>query len=172
MVNTYSLTALVNEGEGIFDGFREGQPGFTATDFLAPVPGTFHVEAESAEAALEVMWAVGNRQGPDSYGRQWPSTVRSMSVGDVLVVKGHGVWKCARMGWEPTDEAAVLRGLFFGDRRLDLPRGWVADERPTSTEPLVKRDDVLSIVEVESWEEDPSMACYRIKESVESLPTY
>lgn len=63
-----------------FEEYRKG-------DQLVLV-GTFEVGGDSIEAALEDLFWVGNKQGPDSAGRRWPLDRRSMSVGDLVVVEG------------------------------------------------------------------------------------
>jgi hypothetical protein len=44
------------------------------------------VEAQTWEEALEKVWEVGNRMGSDHPGRTWSSDVRSVSIGDVVVL--------------------------------------------------------------------------------------
>jgi hypothetical protein len=42
------------------------------------------IEGDTPEQVAEATWFVGNRMGPDANGREWPSDVRSMCVGDVV----------------------------------------------------------------------------------------
>lgn len=47
---------------------------------------SIRIDARELDVALDMAWGVGNRTGVDAEGNYWPSTVRSMSVGDVLIV--------------------------------------------------------------------------------------
>jgi hypothetical protein len=74
----YLITANVNvarDGAG-FRGYQPHHPVATV--------GYFDVSAPDAIHAADIMFAIGNREGRDSEGREWPSDVRSLSVGDVL----------------------------------------------------------------------------------------
>jgi hypothetical protein len=89
--------------------------GPTAMMSLAPNDpvefiGRFEVEAPSVPEALERVWYVGNKMGPDALGKEWPSDHRSMCVGDVVTIRESGGgfdppcgrYVAAAVGWEPT----------------------------------------------------------------------
>ena len=78
---TVRVTAFENVTPG--SRFEEYRP-----DADLKLVGTFEVGGDSIEAALEDMFWVGNKQGPDSAGARWPLDRRSMSVGDLVVVEG------------------------------------------------------------------------------------
>lgn len=77
----FTFQAFTNETHG--SRFFRWNPG----DLMRYV-GTVTVEAETVEAACEVAWAVGNREGVDANGQRWPFFVRSLSVGDLLALVG------------------------------------------------------------------------------------
>lgn len=104
----FTVTAFVNEGPGRFFAFAPG-------DTLVHA-GTYTFEAESPEAALNLIWEVGNRMAVDANGTEWPPTVRSLSVGDVLVV-GDDVWSVAPVGFDPVPAAAWEVGLLYVEAR-------------------------------------------------------
>ena len=74
--------------------------------------GQFEIKAADwdDEHAAEGMFTVGNKMGCDIHGKEWPATVRSLSVGDVLRViqppnnrypEGHDTWlACGGTGWD------------------------------------------------------------------------
>jgi predicted kinase len=43
-------------------------------------------DGDSIERIAEKVWFVGNRMGKDANGNAWPSNVRSMSMGDMVVI--------------------------------------------------------------------------------------
>lgn len=76
----YQVTAFANVGE---DSFM----GWTPTAPMAEV-GVFAMDGDDASDAAEGFFAVGNRMCPDAAGDSYPTDVRSLSVGDMLVVVG------------------------------------------------------------------------------------
>lgn len=78
----YVVHALLNTAEHNFDGFHD-QWNDLATEHRL----SFTVEAVNPLHAAEALWPVGNKQAADADGKEWPHTVRSLSVGDVLYVE-------------------------------------------------------------------------------------
>lgn len=86
-MSIYHVIAAVNTAPGHYDGYTPGDP-------LAPVtarahayrPIVFAINADNTQAVLDEMWVLGNRVRDDVQGRCWPTDVRSLSTGDVLVV--------------------------------------------------------------------------------------
>lgn len=81
----YLITANVTVDRPHDRAFTEYQAG----DKVATV-GYYTVEADDPFAAAEMMFQIGNRYGHglELNGQEWPSDVRSLSVGDVLYVAG------------------------------------------------------------------------------------
>lgn len=80
-MTTYLVTPLINIGASNFTGFTPEHP-------LSYDPRLMlTVEADDVEAAGSAAFKVGNRMAADANGREWPSDVRSLSVGDVLVIE-------------------------------------------------------------------------------------
>lgn len=104
----YSITPYMNESEYHFGGYL---PGHTVQEVMA-----FDVLATSPLRAAEQMWTIGNRMGADVHGAEWPTNVRSLSVGDVLKVfehdytKPHGpTWYAvASFGWDEIAEPTIV----------------------------------------------------------------
>jgi len=75
--------------------------------------GRFEVDADSVPEALEVIWYVGNKMGPDANGAEWPSDRRSMCMGDVVNIRPidgsylppFGRYVAAMVGWDLLDRA-------------------------------------------------------------------
>jgi hypothetical protein len=82
--NRWVVTCLINTAEGNFAGFRAEHETALAYDIAL----VYTVEADSPTAAAEAAFAVGNRMADDADGKEHPSWVRSISVGDVLLVRG------------------------------------------------------------------------------------
>lgn len=86
-MSTFTAIALVNVGPHNFMGYTPDAP-------LAPVtesettcePIAFTLDVPSEDHALSAMNQIGNRAGFDRDGRMWPSDVRSLSNGDVVVL--------------------------------------------------------------------------------------
>jgi hypothetical protein len=103
------IRAFINDGEGRFLDFEAGDR--LATGPVLALPDT------SDQEALDAAWLAGNRMDAD---RPWPATVRSLSVGDVLVLRGGPAgptaraYAVARFGFAALDPAAVVDALAFG----------------------------------------------------------
>ncbi|WP_326581629.1 hypothetical protein OIE69_44415 (plasmid) [Actinacidiphila glaucinigra] len=82
----YAVTVYLNTAEHHYsNGYRPGDPVAHVTrPDGTPLTLTFTVL--SVDDAADAAWVVGNRQGRDDTGQDWPSDVRSVSVGDVLAV--------------------------------------------------------------------------------------
>lgn len=98
------------------DFFREWKPGqslaFDENDT------SLVVKASDELHAAEAAFGIGNRMGVDMTGRKWPSYVRSLSVGDVVLVSS---WKnaakafaVAPLGWTEVDVSDVRAVLEEG----------------------------------------------------------
>ena len=101
-MNTYEMAVLLNEGPGRFWKYGEG-------DTLRRIEPRLAVKGESIPEALEALWFVGNKHGPDLYGRTYPRTQRSLSSGDVALVfdangRYLGQWSCEALGWKQIGE--------------------------------------------------------------------
>lgn len=100
----WDVEVLINVGDDNFAGFQYEHPLATAPDLR------LRVRAEDAREAAERAFFVGNRMGPDEDGHNWPSDVRSVSVGDVAIVKGEyhkypQALICDSVGWTVKDPA-------------------------------------------------------------------
>lgn len=113
-MTTYDVWAYVSLD------FRNTSLGYQPKAPIATV-GRYRVEADDPNAAAEKMFAVGNRMEQDAEGRSWPSTVRSLSVGDLLAIedgtqrrKVTTFLAVERFGWkdvvEPTNPIQPLAG--------------------------------------------------------------
>jgi hypothetical protein len=102
----YTVTVWLNTGPDNTCGAGT-HPLTTAADLR------LRVDADSPQDAAEQAFAVGNRQAADTDGRSWPGEVRSVSVGDLLVVEadGHGTTclAVAPSGWTLLPEPANPR---------------------------------------------------------------
>lgn len=109
----YLVTANVNvaaRGLGMAEGYKPGHPVATV--------GYYDVQADDHEAAANIVWVIGNRMAADDNGQNWPSDVRSMSVGDVLYVADEDskvmIFAVSRFGWteveQPTNRCQVELG--------------------------------------------------------------
>lgn len=106
-----AVHTFLNLGAGIFVRFLDD-------DALMAGP-VVEIAATDAADVLDATYVVGNRMGADAHGRSWPSQVRSLSVGDVLVVEG-SAFVVAPIGFEPVDVARVERACREGVRRPEL----------------------------------------------------
>lgn len=76
----FTVTAYVNVSPDNFFGLKP-------RDCVAMV-GRYVIKADSPnQAAGGMFFTVGNRTGCDIHGQEWPSDVRSLSVGDLLKVE-------------------------------------------------------------------------------------
>jgi hypothetical protein len=106
-----TVHTFLNLGAGIFSDFL-------ADDALMAGPD-LAIDATDPTDALHETYAVGNRVGGDARGRSWPSQVRSLSVGDVLVVE-EAAFVVAPIGFTPVDAERVDRACREGVRRPEL----------------------------------------------------
>jgi len=74
-------------------------------------------------AAAEMMFVVGNREGDDDCGQSWPSDIRSLSVGDLVEIRGGGqvaYLAVAHVGYddvpEPTNTRVPIEGSYATSR--------------------------------------------------------
>jgi len=75
---SYSATVLMNGDTNFLHSYKEGDRlGYDARTIL-------HVPAQDVDAALNRVYAIGNRHGRDALGREWSSDIRSVSIGDVI----------------------------------------------------------------------------------------
>lgn len=119
-MQTITIATYLNDGPG---RFFEYQPG----DRLHVGPRVT-LDAPDEASALDVAWNVGNRQ-PDSGvvdiqwagdHDEWPSFVRSLSAGDVLVI-GETAWAVAHVGFVIIDGADLARSI--GPDAVESDRG-------------------------------------------------
>jgi hypothetical protein len=103
------VQTYINMGPGAFYGYRDG------LDLLEPGP-VVSAEGEDENIIAEHVFAIGNRMEADLDGQQWPSQVRSISVGDVIVI-GETAMACESMGWRfVMDTNAITSSLENGER--------------------------------------------------------
>ena len=100
---------------------KDGGPWEPGRPLVAePQLGSFFVTSDGPEGAAEVLFGIGNRMGADDDGRIWPSSVRSLSVGDVVVVvardsnKRQAVLTVNPVGWGIVEEADLFGVLTVG----------------------------------------------------------
>lgn len=82
----YEVRALVNVGDGNFFGYQPLHPMAEVTSIDGEVL-EFEVDAVDPLHAAAWMWVIGNKQGTDNNGREWPLDIRSLSVGDMVTVR-------------------------------------------------------------------------------------
>lgn len=78
------------------------------------------VQAPDADAAAEQAYVIGNRQATDAEGKAWPAWVRSVSVGDVMQVRGWGPDEAVDLTVMPLGFNAVTLG---DDSQWNRPGG-------------------------------------------------
>lgn len=86
--------------------------------------GLFHFLADDALEAAERMFEIGNTGATDTELHEWPSDVRSMSVGDLVCVTDEVGRKtflaCESLGWrdivEPSNRIVPLAGTIATSR--------------------------------------------------------
>lgn len=101
----FAIGTFLNDGDGRFWGYEE-------SDRLVAGPA-LDVEADSLDEALDIAWRIGNRM----YGSfSWPSNVRSLSVGDVLLILDSPMvaYAIESVGFKATSAEAVLRSVAYG----------------------------------------------------------
>jgi hypothetical protein len=104
-MTSFSISVYLNEGPTRMWEYKPGDPLQWVTDHI--------VVAESKDEALEVLWRIGNKMGPDASGGDYPSNQRSMCMGDVALVTMLGTippgaeWSTFHtveaMGWSAID---------------------------------------------------------------------
>lgn len=110
-IKEHTVQFSISVGLNLTCHFMEAMP---LRDAFVVLPETrnFFVHAKDSEAAAEAMFAVGNRQVPDVRGTIWPSNVRSVSTGDLVVVQTMGdrrLFVVQGMGWKDvTDVRAQM----------------------------------------------------------------
>lgn len=108
---TFHVEAYVNVDRECFFGLRP--------EHDIALVDTFEIKASGDQEAAGFMWTIGNKMSCDIHGKEWPSDVRSLSVGDVLRVKlgpchqypeGHiSVLGCASFGWDDLGDRLANR---------------------------------------------------------------
>lgn len=78
------------------------------------------VEADDADRAAEAAWIIGNREAADTDGKQWPAHIRSLSVGDVLQIRGWTADEAVDLVVAPLGFVAITLG---DDRHWNRPGG-------------------------------------------------
>jgi hypothetical protein len=120
----YAVTVFLNTAPLSFLGLQPSDPVATDSD------PTLTVVAGDPLAAAEQAFSIGNHMAADEDGRRWPTDVRSVSVGDLVGVRGPElarVWFFAVAGVgfvpvpEPTNPIAALAGSTATSRRADPP---------------------------------------------------
>jgi len=83
----HRVVAAVNTAPSHYDGYTPGDPLACVTARAGALgPIVFAINADDTLDVIEEMWVLGNRARDDRQGRCWPTDVRSLSTGDVLVV--------------------------------------------------------------------------------------
>jgi hypothetical protein len=111
----YTVAALINSGEGRFWKYEEG------TDKLTHEV-TIRIKADDIDAALNRAFEIGNRIGYDYEDNRWPSYVRSLSTGDVLLVDANGstsFYTIESIGFGITDAYQVMLSLLYGKEKVE-----------------------------------------------------
>ena len=101
------MHALVNEDGGMWR--------YTPGDRLSYV-GAFEVRTSEGgvHTDLEALWSIANRYGADVNDKIWPSTVRSMCTGDVVLVEragGFDAYVVTSFGFDRMEPADVIKSL-------------------------------------------------------------
>ena len=93
----------------LFDGWQPGTP------LASSVNTVVIVKADDIPTALEKGFAIGNRMAKDELGESWSSEIRSVSVGDVAVIRPVGdnatdvtAHAVRPIGWEQVSLLDVL----------------------------------------------------------------
>lgn len=105
-MTTMKVRAWTNETPPRFEEYTPGTPLDTAVDLVVPA-----FDESDFHGVLDKTWAIGNRMMSDANGKDWPVTVRSLSVGDVIAIAMPGgrewFWSVARFGFEAIDPASI-----------------------------------------------------------------
>lgn len=118
IVREFEVVVLLNVSDGAFNqGFVPGESELVRCPgtfrFLSPVDvGLFD---DGFAGTAEDMFAVGNRMAEDMYGHSWASHVRSLSKGDLILVRRLDTYErramsCESVGWKTHEEDAL--GLY------------------------------------------------------------
>ena len=119
VMKKYTIQVLLNVAERpgvMLDGWQQG-------DEIATYDHDLLVIAGDPYAAAEKVFAIGNRQGEDMTGRIWASDIRSLSVGDVLLITDAEHWRRPRRS---------LSRAWAGSRSRTTPcsaRSWTSEAR-------------------------------------------
>lgn len=104
----YRLVVLLNTGPRAMLEWRRG-------DALDVIERPFHCSGDTIEAALEALWAVGNKMERDDFGLAYPTDRRSMCTGDLVAAvevgseEFMGLWACDSFGWTPLEKYVDAR---------------------------------------------------------------
>jgi hypothetical protein len=78
-LTSYTVAAYISVGPDAMFKFDPTGPIALVDEFA--------VDSTDPHNAAEAVWAVGNKMNPDSDGKDYPRDVRSLCVGDLLIVK-------------------------------------------------------------------------------------
>jgi hypothetical protein len=116
-MTTFTALVYVNVGEDNFAGYKPRDP-------IAEVD-TFAVRADDPLTAADGAWVIGNKMSNDADGKSYPLDVRSVSVGDLLMVSdGTRKWfySVDSFGFteipEPTNPIVPLAGTAATSREV------------------------------------------------------
>ena len=102
-MNRYHITVLLN----LTSHFDDALPDRDLFVSLAET-SSFVVDTFNATVAREKIFEIGNRLANDLNGKGWSSDVRSMSVGDVVILHenmGRGCYfACDKDGWRDVSD--------------------------------------------------------------------
>ncbi|WP_330342637.1 hypothetical protein [Streptomyces sp. NBC_00557] len=133
----YTATVYVNTAPHSFDGYQHHHTLAEVTRCDgSPLRLVFHAgeRIRSHEDAADAAFIVGNRQGSDDHGQEWPSTVRSVSVGDVIKVTGPDHW-IIHLSVDPAGFSAVPEPTRLEDEMANRPDAFT-DEDEAAVESL------------------------------------
>lgn len=108
------VQTYINGGPGMFMGYEKRD--LLVTGPVVVLDETRVVTGPNSSAQdvdvmwLEHVWAIGNRMGRDHEGNEWPSGVRSLSMGDVAVI-GETAYSIAVVGWDPISTDDLVESL-------------------------------------------------------------
>jgi hypothetical protein len=117
------VSAFTNETTGSrFFAFNRGDHFTFAGTYVVEIDDAEYGTPEGWSKVDEKLYEIGNREGADANGQVWPFFVRSLSVGDVLLIGRVG----SVLGWsEPQDlhsdlVAHVVENFGFRAERVVL----------------------------------------------------
>jgi len=119
------VKTYLNDGPGRFWDYQPGDRLHVGPEVIIPDARTAP-SGTPEYAGLDITWAVGNRMDrawvtwAGLGGAEWPTFVRSLSAGDVLVI-GETAWSVAPEGFRVIDSADLARSL--GPDAVEDPRG-------------------------------------------------